>query len=533
MRWKSKRQKDKELRVSSWDALPSVDLLFSTKDAAALRALRAQHPPSLDQRFNAQDLKNLQLAVRGTVVLPTDATYHRDRQMLLFSVQEFPQLIVFCEVFEDARRCLEFAEKYDLRVSIRSGGHSTAGYSVNSGMLIDMSRIKHVVVDPKAKRAMVGAGATIGDLNAALNIYGLHVPSGGCHDVCVAGYMQGGGYGFTSRKFGMNCDNVHEVLVMLANGKLVIANSEKNSDLFWAIRGGTGGNFGILLQITYDLHELGDVWGFGLQWPLDSKEGIANAAATLVEMQTHYMQTGAPRELGYMTFLAWQDATPYLLMRGMFLGPQREGEMAIASLKKSAGATFKDFGIDRYSNLDTRLIESPPGLPQVPDLAREEKQSGYIARKLDARDWTHILNGFLQSPNRSSLVCIEPYGGRIGEISATDNAFIHRKVDMNLFLDVFWMSEDQERKAAIAFLDRFFAMMAPYGNGETYQNYPRRAQLDYRRRYWGSSFERLLAVKHKYDKHNFFRYGQSISPEDGRTTYSLPQLPEGIETEPY
>jgi len=104
---------------------------------------------------------------------------------------------------------------------------------------------------------------------------------------------------------------------------------------------------------------------------------------------------------------------------------------------------------------------------------------------------------------------------------------------MNLFLDVFWMSEDQERKAAIAFLDRFFAMMAPYGNGETYQNYPRRAQLDYRRRYWGSSFERLLAVKHKYDKHNFFRYGQSISPEDGRTTYSLPQLPEGIETEPY
>jgi FAD/FMN-containing dehydrogenase len=495
--------------------------------------LRATHPPSLDQRFNAQDLKNLQLAVRGTVVLPTDATYHRDRQMLLFSVQEFPQLIVFCEVFEDARRCLEFAAKYDLRVSIRSGGHSTAGYSVNSGMLVDMSRIKHVVVNPKTRRATVGAGATIGDLNAALNMYGLHVPSGGCHDVCVAGYMQGGGYGFTSRKFGMNCDNVHEVLVMLADGKIVVANSNKNADLFWAIRGGTGGNFGILLQVIYDLHELGDVWGFGLQWPIDSAHGIANAAAALLVMQTNYMQTGAPPEVGYMTFLAWQDETPFVVMRGMYLGPKRDGEAAIASLKKCAGCTFKDFGVGRYSDLDHTLIESPPGLPQVPDLAREEKQSGYIARKLELKDWTHVIDGFLQSPNRSSLVCIEPYGGRINEIPATSNAFIHRKVDMNMFLDVFWMSEDQEKKDSIAFLDRFMAMMEPYGNGETYQNYPRRTQLDFRRRYWGASFERLLAVKQKYDKTNFFQYGQSISPESADMTYSLPELAEGIEIEPY
>jgi FAD/FMN-containing dehydrogenase len=532
MKWKSKKRKDAELRVASWDALPSVDLLFSDKDADALRALHAQKPVSLDQRFSAQDVKDLQTAVHGTVVLPTDLTYHRDRQMSLLSVQEFPQLIVFCEVFEDARRCLEFAQKYRLRVTIRSGGHSTAGFSVNSGMLIDTSRFKHVVVDPKAKRAIVGAGATIGDLNAGLKMYKLHVPSGGCHDVCVAGYMQGGGYGFTSRKFGMNCDNVHEILVMLANGKIVVANSEKNADLFWAVRGGTGGNFGILLQVTYDLHELGDVWGFGLQWQIDSRDGIKNAAAALVEMQTNYMQTGAPPELGYMTFLAWQDETPCVVMRGMFLGPQRDGELAIDSLRR-IGATYKDFGVGQYADLDLKLIESPPGLPQVPDLAREEKQCGYIDRKLDVDDWIHIIDMFLKSPNRSSLVCIEPYGGHINEIPVTSNAFIHRKVDMNLFLDVFWMSEDQQRKDAIAFLDRFMAMMAPYSNGQSYQNYPRRTQQDFRRRYWGSSFERLLAVKQKYDKKNFFQYAQSVSPETPDTNYDLPQLPEGIEIEPY
>jgi FAD/FMN-containing dehydrogenase len=519
--------------VASWNALPSVDLLFSEKDAAVLRALRAHKPVPLDQRFSIQDVKDLQRAIRGTVVLPTDLTYHRDRQMSLLSVQEFPQLIVFCEVFEDARRCLEFAQKYALRVAIRSGGHSTAGFSVNSGMLIDTSRIKHVVVDPNVKRAIVGAGATIGDLNAALKMYNLHVPSGGCGDVCIAGYMQGGGYGFTSRKFGMNCDNVHEVLVMLANRKIVVASSKKNADLFWAVRGGTGGNFGILLQVTYDLHELGDVWGFGLQWALDGSDGIKNAAAALVEMQANYMQTGAPRELGYMTFLAWQDETPYLLVRGMFLGPQQEGELAIDSLKRCTGSTFRDFGVARYADLDLKLIESHPGLPQVPDLAREEKQSGYIDSKLNIEDWIHIIDLFLKSPNRSSLLCIEPYGGRINEIPMTDNAFIHRKVDMNLFLDVFWMAEDEERKDAIAFLDRFMAMMAPYSNGESYQNYPRRTQQDFRRRYWGCSFERLLAVKQKYDKNNFFQYAQSVSPETTDAKYNLPPLPEDIEAEPY
>jgi hypothetical protein len=338
--------------------------------------------------------------------------------------------------------------------------------------------------------------------------------------------------GFTSRKFGMNCDNVHEILVMLADRKIVVANSEKNADLFWAVRGGTGGNFGILLQVTYDLHELGDVWGFGLQWPIDSRGGIKNAAAALVEMQTNYMQTGAPPELGYMTFLAWQDETPCVVMRGMFLGPQRDGELAIDSLRR-LGASYKDFGVGRYADLDLKLIESPPGLPQVPDLAREEKQSGYIDRKLDIEDWVQIINLFLTTPNRSSLVCIEPYGGRINEIPVTSNAFIHRKVDMNLFLDVFWMSEDQQRKDAIAFLDRFMAMMAPYSNGQSYQNYPRRTQQDFRRRYWGSSFERLLAVKRKYDRNNFFQYAQSISPETADTNYDLPQLHEGIEAEPY
>ena len=418
---------------------------------------------------------------------------------------------------------------------MRSGGHSTAGFSVNNGMVIDVGRLNDVVVDPRARLAFVGAGADIGRINAKLDLYGLHVPLGSCHDVGIAGYMQGGGYGFTSRQFGMNCDNVVEVLVMLANGKIVVANQQQNRDLFWAIRGGTGGNFGVLLQITYRLNEIGEVWGFGIKWPIDTHKGIDDAAAALVEMQANYMRTGAPNELGYMTFISWQGDLPYLLMRGMFLGSRASGMAAIDTLAKSPGVSFEDFGIGSYLKIDRTLIESPPGLPQVPDLAREEKQSGYIDKKLTHNDWINVINAFLRTPNRSSLVCIEPYGGAIKVVPAGANAFIHRDVDMDLFLDVFWMSEGQERTQAIAFLDRFVTVMHAYFNGESYQNYPRRTQTDYRREFWGSWFHTLLAVKEKYDRRHFFRYAQDVSPDPNYSgpVHALPQLTSAIVYETY
>jgi FAD binding domain/Berberine and berberine like len=535
MKWKSKRQKEKELRLAGWKALASVDALFTTKDISAVKALQAKQPPSLDQRFNDQDVRDLQTAIHGKVVLPTDADYHRDRQMTILSIQEFPQLIVYCETFQDVRCSLAFAHKYELAVAVRSGGHSTAGFSVNSEMVIDVGRLNDVVIDPRARLAFVGAGADIGRILAKLDLYGLHVPLGSCHDVGIAGFMQGGGYGFTSRRFGMNCDNVVEVLVMLANRKIVVANQQQNSDLFWAIRGGTGGNFGVLLQITYQLHEIGDVWGFGIKWPIDTNKGIKQAAAALVKMQTNYIRTGAPHDLGYMTFITWQGDRPYLLMRGMFLGSEAAGMAAIHELAKSPGASLENFGVDSYLKIDKALIESPPGLPQVPDLAREEKQSGYINKKLTHNDWINVINTFLRTPNRSSLVCIEPYGGQIKAVAAGANAFTHRDVDMDLFLDVFWMSEEQERTQAIAFLDDFITAMRPYFNGESYQNYPRRTQADYRKAFWGRWFHTLLAVKDKYDHGHFFRYAQDISPDPNYTgvSHSLPQLTSAIVYETY
>lgn len=506
-----RKEKEKTLRVQGWSS-----------------------GTSLDPRFSNDDLAALTMSIQGDVVLPTDPNYQSDRQLANNAFQSFPQLIVYCEAFSDVRRCLVFAQRFGLTVAVRSGGHSTAGLSVNDDMVIDLGRLRYVAVDPMRKTAVVGAGTTMTRLNAALDIYHLHVPGGSCHDVCVAGFMQGGGFGYTSRKFGMNCDNVLAVRVMLADGRIVVANDKVNRDLFWAVRGGTGGNFGILLEITYALHVVKSVWAFRIQWPVGPAAGDASHAAKLLTTIQGEFTRKAPDELGYMTFLGWQGDLPYLIIRGMYVGTADQGKAVLRRLLDEPGGQLINDKSGSYAEMLHHLVSTTPDLPQVPDLAREDKQSGYIAKLLDDGDWRAVIDEFLQSPNRSSMVAMEHYRGAISHKAEDEMAFMHRDVDMDLYLDVFWMNEP-ERVDAVAYLDRFMSFMERFYNGQSYQNYPRLSQVDYRRRYWGRFFDDLLAVKRKYDKKSFFRSVQDISADPSRPqaepVSALPGLLDRIESE--
>jgi len=472
--------------------------------------------------FDADDLRALQGKLQGTVVLPGDPAYAASRQLSNLAFQSFPLLIVYCEVFQDVWECLQFASRHSLWITTRSGGHSTAGFSMNDGMVIDTSRLNGVYVDPGARRVVVGPGTNWGHLNATLADYRLHVPTGICGDVCVAGFMQGGGYGLTSRLFGMNCDNVMEMLVMLADGRIVRAAPDAHADLYWAMRGGTGNNFGILLQVTYRLHELPALWGFGLQWSLDQ------APAALAALQSGYMKTGAPPELGYMGALVRLADEPVLVMRGTYWGSRAQGLKALQPLIDSTGARLMLDRVGTYFELDDWLFQN---IPPCPDLAREDKQSTNIARRLKVDEWRRICKRFAASPTPWTAVAIEPYGGAINQVPRDATAFVHREADMNLFVDVFWMDEIQ-RAQVQSYLDDFMDLLDPMGNGESYQNYPRISQTDYRRRYWAEQFPRLLGIKRKYDPGNMFRYAQSVSPEPGQP-WPAPQDKEPIVPEPW
>lgn len=470
---------------------------------ASWKALQVeQMPPG-----TPPELVELARRIRGSVVVPGMPDYDAARAANpLYPAS--PQVVVFCAAPGDVVAALETAGALGLAPVARSGRHSTAGFSVNDGIVVDVSLMNHVVVDHRARTARVGAGANFGQLNAVLDTYMLHVPGGTCDDVGVAGFSQGGGYGFTSRQLGMNCDNILGVTVVLADGSIATASHEHNRELLWAICGGTGNNFGVLLEITYRLSDLYQLWGFSLQWSMDEAPGA------LAEMQGAFMRgSAAPAKLGYQVAFSTIDSTQTLLMMAMYDGPSEEGRATIAPLQAIGSPKLTDLGVDTYLNLNNGLLDILPGPGPVGTF--EAKRSGYLATQLGEEGWSKVVEYFRTSPNPFNIIGIEPYGGAIESAPPGTNAFVHRAVDMDIFVDSFWQTGWQynDEQQAWDWANRFMDVVAPYRSGAVYQNYPERDLADYRTAYWGDAFERLLAVKRAADPENLFAFPQSISPD--------------------
>jgi FAD/FMN-containing dehydrogenase len=468
-----------------------------------------------DERLNKigvshNQLKKLEMQLVGRIVLPGMPDYEASRQGKgLSDVQEYPKMIVYCATFNDAWLCLEWAHTYNFWVTCRSGGHSTANFSVNSGMVIDVSNLSYVVVDRNAMIATVGAGTQFHKFNTQLDTYKVHVPSGGCPDVAVGGYMMGGGYGFTSREYGIQSDCVESVTMMLADGNIVVASKTQNSDLYWAVRGGTGDNFGVLLEVNFQLFDLHEVWGFVLQWPIE------HAADAYVALQNEYMKTGASPKLGYQLILTYIDGKrPVLGMAGMYHGTREEGKAAIENLMKVGNPTLSTDKVGTYNALNEALMEFLPGIPKVKKPVFEVKDGGYIEQPINRMGWQEIVDAFLKTPTPFNIAYCEVYGGAINTYPLQDSAFIHRNNFTDLYIDSFW-SEDPnlpDKKPAEAWVEDFMTVLTPYLNGHKYQNYPKRQFKNFRWEFWGDAYNSLLFVKQKYDPTNFFNFEQSISP---------------------
>jgi hypothetical protein len=212
-----------------------------------------------------------------------------------------------------------------------------------------------------------------------------------------------------------------------------------------------------------------------------------------------------------MAFLGWQWEEPYLLMRGLFNGGEKTGRHLLSPLLNIACPQKQLYLQGSYSQVDAFLHESP-AVPQVPDLARQEKESRYVDRPIETEDWLRVAEHLLRSPNSSSLLAIEPYGGAISAVKVADTAFIHREVDMNMYVDVFWMTAS-ERRPAIKFLDDMMALFdeRKLANGSANQNYPRPDQDEYQMRFWGAWLGVLASIKKKYDPQGFFGCSQIAS----------------------
>ena len=433
--------------------------------------------------------------------------------------QHYPQIIVFCVGFSDVVACIRFANEVGLHPVCRAGGHSTAGYSVNDEMVIDVSGIHYVRVDPAGETAAVGAGANFGQVNAELDLFGLHLPGGGCETVCVGGYMQGGGYGFTSLLFGLNCDNVTGVQVALADGRIVTANADEHQDLFWAVRGGTGNNFGVLLEIQYRLRKLGPLWGFGFKWPVGTEEEAAAASAAAAVWQKHFTGARVPENLGNQSLLVYtqgdgdESPAPYFVIRGMFNGPETACRKALEPLFTLAPDAERHRDIWRqgsYRELNAYLLTQPTELPEnVPASARSPARSHLLDRHLAASDWQRIVEVFRRSPNADNFIGLEGFGGAINTVEPDATAFWHRGATTDVVLFTFWIYEDT-RNEALAYLQEFDRVVGPLSNGHSYQNYPNRETRDFGHAYFGGNLSALRKVKKKYDPKDLFSFPQGL-----------------------
>src|SRR2546421_7162697 len=215
--------------------------------------------------------------LRGEVVPPSSSAY--DQARLLFDTRfdaVMPRAIVFCESTADVQRTVRWAREHAVRIVPRSGGHSYGGYSTTTGVIVDVSRLNGVTLD-SSRHAVVGAGARLIDVYAGLAQHGRTVPAGSCPTVGIAGLALGGGVGFASRKYGLTCDNLLEATVVLADGSAVMANVHTHPDLYWALRGGGGGNFGIVTRLVFRTHPVGQVATYAIEWPWSDAAAVVRA----------------------------------------------------------------------------------------------------------------------------------------------------------------------------------------------------------------------------------------------------------------
>lgn len=463
----------------------------------------------------------LRAGISGQVIMPGDPDYDEARQVSNPLFNNFPSAIIMCETNDDVALCLKVARESDFPAVARSGGHSTAGFSsITDGIIINVNRMNKVEIAADQKSVVVGVGSNFGALNAALEPQNLHMPGGACPDVCVGGYMQGGGYGFTARIFGLNCDQAMEAEIMLTDGSVKWVSPEHEKDLFRALLGGTGSNFGILLKVRFVVQPSAIFAGFSIRWSMSTEAEQKHAAEALHWLQSHFIKDGAANGLGYQMIWVFegpdgQPRKPYLLMRGMYKGTSDEMLALLSPVLGLNGAELEYmFAPMQYAGLNKILLTTPYDIPQYPSGMTspppEDKLSRIISRVLEPAEWLELIHLFLQTPNHFTTIAMEIYGGAIGEVASDKTVFVHRYAYCDLFCDVFWLTP-QDEPAAKEFFAKWRATVAKFWDGGVYQNYPELGDKDFAQHYWGEKiYDFLCGVKTQYDPKHILRFPQGV-----------------------
>ncbi|MEX2586774.1 MAG: FAD-binding oxidoreductase [Actinomycetota bacterium] len=452
-------------------------------------------------------LESLKQTARGQVITPEDPDYDAARAVYNAMHDRRPAAVVRCVDAADVRAAVEVAREQDLDLAIRGGGHSVPGFGTcDDGVVIDLSSMRNVRVDPARSRAWASGGATWGDMDHATGAFGLATTGGIISTTGVAGLTLGGGIGYLARAHGLSIDNLVSADVVTADGKLVTASDFQHEDLFWALRGG-GGNFGVVTSMEFQLHPVGTIVGGPLFYEVED-------APAVMALYSDYIER-APEELG--AFFAWQIAPPlpfvpedrvgdlFCAMVTCWTGPAEEADAVLKPFFDVAPVKAQHVGPMPYSALNSAF----DGL--VPAGLQHYWKADFVTDLSDLAIAAHVDHG-KRTPVINSTMHMYSINGAVQRVGPEETAFGHRDKKFAAVIAGMW-PDPADNDANIAWVRDYYEAIHPHsGSDGGYINFmaaddEHRVQDNY-----GRNYPRLARVKATYDPDNLFFLNQNIVP---------------------
>lgn len=451
-------------------------------------------------------IQDFRAALGGTLLTPEDPGYEEARHVWNGMIDRRPALIVRCAGVADVIQAVQFARSEHLLLAIRGGGHNVAGNATcDGGLVIDLSSMKGIRVDPVTRTVRTQTGVTWGDLDRETAVFGLATTGGLVSTTGVAGFTLGGGIGWLMRAHGLASDNLISADVVTADGQFLTASEQENSDLFWGLRGG-GGNFGVVTSMEFRLYPVSQVYGGMILWTADRARDLLAFYRQFVE--------NAPDQMTTMVAFVTAPPAPFIPpdlhghpvvgVVACYAGSVEEAEAAFRPLRAFAPAAVDLLGQLPYTALQTMLDATvPPGLQNywrsdylnALDDATIDALAGHAARMTSPLSQTHVHH----------------LGGAVARTSAESTAFGHRKAPFLLNMLSIW-AEPAEAQDHVAWVKSFTRAMEPHSVGVYVNFLGDEGDAQIRVSYDHESFDRLVALKAKYDPTNLFRLNQNIKP---------------------
>jgi FAD/FMN-containing dehydrogenase len=452
----------------------------------------AARGPSLDEAT----IQDFRAGLRGQVILPGDADYDNARKVWNGMIDRRPALIARCDGVGDVSKAIRFARDQHLLLAVRGGGHNVAGAGTcDGGLVIDLSPMKAVRVDSERRTARVEAGATWKEFDEETQKYGLATTGGLISSTGVAGFTLGGGIGWLVRKHGLACDNLLSAEVVTADGQLVRASAGEHQDLYWGLRGG-GGNFGVVTAFEFALHPVATVVGGMVAHPLPR-------AREALQFYRHFIATASDELTTIVIFATTPEGHQIIGIAACYAGSVEQGEEVIRPLKEFGPPVMDMMGPLPYTALQQASD------PTAPAGLQNYWKAAFLQELSD--EAIDVMIGYATNATSPlSMIHIHQLGGAMNRVAADATAFGHRDNGFVVNIIGTWPTPADNDKH-VDWVQGLFAALQPYAHG-AYINFLGDEGQERVRSAYGPNYERLVALKNKYDPANLFRLNQNVPP---------------------